>query len=201
MQPLSKTPVQTNSFEVGADDIFPQIDFHNLGIGDDGKAIDFPDLDYYRFDHGDKTAKLATVILSVQGPRANTPQNMRAVWLAGYFHDIGRSQPWNADDPHHARRSADILERVLKTLPDVRGDDLLCSTACKLVAHHSSRPETRDPLAMALWDADCFEAARFMPGTREGLVRLKERTALSNLCTDWAKSRDRLKTYMGFRGW
>ena len=78
MQPLAKAPMMQNSFEVEADQTFPQIDFTNLGLDDEGKPIEFPDLPYYGFDHGDKTAKLATVILSHQGPAAQqtrTPQS------------------------------------------------------------------------------------------------------------------------------
>lgn len=200
MQPLAKAPMMQNSFEVEADQTFPQIDFTNLGLDDEGKPIEFPDLPYYGFDHGDKTAKLATVILSHQGPQHSKPEHLRAVWVAGYFHDLGRTQPWTKPDPYHAARSASLLERVLKAT-DLWADGLLRDTACRLVANHSTRPETNDPLARALWDADCFEAARFEPGQREGLVKLKERTAKDVLCTDWARNHQRLKTYMEFRGW
>lgn len=199
MRPLHKAPVQTNSFEVSADDTFPQIDFLNLGSPE--RPVDFPDLEHYGFEHGDKTAKLATVILSHIGGKSAKPENMRAVWVAGYFHDIGREEDWHTPDPDHALRSANILEHILRSDPSLWGDALLRETACRLVANHSKRPESQNPLETALWDADCFEAARFAPGTREGLVRLKERTDLKNLCTAWAKDRARLKTYMEFRGW
>jgi len=199
MDPLYKPPVMTNSFEVSADDTFPQIDFTRLGTPE--RPVDFPELKYYGFEHGDKTAKLATVILSHLGEAANKPANLRAVWVAGYFHDIGREAHWQTHDLDHALRSANILEHILRSDPELWADKLLQETACRLVAHHSTRPETQNPLDMALWDADCFESVRFAPGTKEGLVKLKERTALQNLCTDWAKDRSRLHTYMEFRGW
>jgi len=62
MQPVNQPPMMKNSFEVGADDTFPQIDFSQLGKDENGNPIEFPDLEFYGFDHGDKTAKLACVI-------------------------------------------------------------------------------------------------------------------------------------------
>ena len=155
----NQMPMQQQSFEVGADETFPQIDFRNIGLHEDGKKIDFPEIEYYGFKHGDQTAKLGIVILSFQGKEANTPENLRAVWLAGYFHDMGRSEVWTKADPNHAARSVHITERILKAT-DLWADERLRDTVCRLIANHSTRPETADPLACALWDADCYESAR-----------------------------------------
>jgi hypothetical protein len=201
MQPLPGMPAQTNSYEINLEDNIPLFDFTDLGKFEDGTPIEFPDLPYYGIDHGQKTAQLASTLLSYLGPKTNDNTSHRILWTAGCFHDIGRTEPWNHSDPHHAQRSADILERILRGDSRYWHDDLLRAEACKLVANHSKRPEDGNPLAMALWDADCFEAARVEPGTPTGLKYLKSRTSFDVLTTEWAKDRARLKRWMDFRGW
>jgi hypothetical protein len=195
-----RAPSFSNQYEVGIDEQFPQFDATDLGYIA-GEKIEFPELAHYGFDHGDKTAKLALVILGECGGIEMGPSQQKALWTAALFHDIGRRAELGKPDPEHAQRGATIVEAILRGMPDLWHDEVLRNTACRLVANHSKRPETKDPLAMALWDADHFEAARFEPGTQNGLLYLKTMSRPETLCTDWARSRSRLKTYMEFRGW
>lgn len=201
MRPLNIVPPSIGR-EIAPDENFPIFDITDLGaFDDDGRMtpIAFPDfLEHYGFKHGDQTAKLALVILS-HHPQHNTLANQRAVWTAAIFHDIGRSRP--GPDPTHPERGERILEHILRNRPDLWADEHLRHEACRLVRFHSQRPESHDVVAQALWDADCYEASRFSPGTPEGLRILKERTALTNLCSEWSKNRDHLRRYMEHRGW
>lgn len=189
-----------NSREVSVDETFPQFDAQNLVVLH-GEIVTFPELPYYGFDHGDKTAKLALVILGEDAtPAENTARAQRAIWCAGLFHDLGRRAPLGTPDPDHAQRSATLAEAILRGHHDLWADEDLRETVCRLIAHHGTRP-AGDPLARALWDADHYEACRVAPGTREGLEYLKRQTQADTLCTAWARDKTHLQRYMQFRGW
>jgi hypothetical protein len=193
------------NIEHEADSEFPLFDFHHLGKDRDGEPIDFPDLEYFKHGHGKWVAHHAVVILGHEYPHLNNRENNRALWTAGLFHDIGRTEPWTKSDPTAAKRSADLLDIIIRTTSATAGEEKLRETACKLVYARDfrNRPSAfpDDPLLRCLCDADAYDASRFAPGTSEGLAVLKAATATAVLNTQWAKNKAHLRRYMAARGW
>lgn len=202
---------QAVGFDAQMDDQFPQFDYRSLGvprIGDTGvaqglgddKPIPWPAAPYDH-RHGEGVAKLALVIFSHSNAQAlDTYENRAALWVAGLFHDIGRQMHFGMPDPEHGMRSATLTERILKTSA-YWADTNLRERACRLIAHHSMPPSsaTDDPLKVALWDADCYDAARFRPGTADGLNVWKERRKL--VLSEFARNTDHMKRWARHRGW
>jgi len=176
--------------EIRHQDAFPPFDLERIA---------FPETEHYDLAHGQATAKMAKFILEGWGDEHNTVTNHRALWAAALFHDLGRREPWNREDPAHARHSAECFERVIRADPVLWHEEALRETAARLIANHDRAPEPGNPLAVALHDADALEAARICPGTPEGLVHFRARTA--GLLTPWVREPDKLRRYMESRGW
>jgi hypothetical protein len=72
-----------------------------------------------------------------------------------------------------------------------------------LIANHDLSAQTlpTDPRLQALWDADSYDAARFSPGTMEGLQIFRERTKADRLCTAWSKEANNKRAWLTHRGW
>jgi hypothetical protein len=189
-----------SDFDLHTADGLPSFDFTDLGLDVNGAVLEFQHTDnYYGLGHGDACAKLTQAILATLGPKLDNHLNRSALWVAGLFHDIGRTEPFGKEDPYHAARGADMVERILRGHHELHGDELLRSVSCRLIALHDRPPD--DPVAQVLWDADHWEACRYMPGTPDGLKVLKERTSPHVLYTDFAKERANLRRYMSWRGW
>lgn len=174
--------------------------------------IPWPEVEHYGAVHARETAELATQIyrrlpshmIKTDNPHLAKRED-EVIKYAAMYHDIGRTQPWRKEDPHHARRSAEIAEGLLKNEPNLDADPalreyLLAEVPRIITAHDLSAPELpTDPRAVALWDADSLEACRFAPGTRVCLELMKKR--YERLCSPWAKDRDLQSGWRKMRGW
>jgi len=204
---LQGLPDKNVDMHLEMDHTFPHFDYRCLGvstIGDtgiaQGKPIEFPADSMYGIEHGQNTAKLAVAFLSYSGPAIDTVDDRRALWTAALFHDIGRNEYLGVPDPDHGMRGALLVEKILRAHPKYWSDERLRERACRLVAHHSTRPSPEgDPVAIALWNADCYEACRYRVGTTDGLMYWKQRREL--LIGDRAKETAALRKYMQWRGW
>lgn len=165
----------------------------------------WPTVEHYGADHGKWTAQLAEHIASMV--LSLSARDADIVRLAGFYHDLGRSLPFGNDDPNHAQRSAELAERVLRGDPQwwSRGD--LIGEVCKLIAGHrlpplgrpQAVPRPTDHRAIALWDADCYEAARIAPKTETGMQIVRERYA--QVITKWAMMPNNKMAWRKTRGW
>jgi hypothetical protein len=209
--PDAMLPKYTQRLEMNMDDDFPQFDYRALGvprIGDTGvaqglgddKPIEFPAGDVYGINHGEQTAKLAIAILAREFPDANNYANRSALWTAALFHDVGRQEYFGVSDPYHGERGARLVERIVRH-SKYWADETMRERAARLVAHHSKPPSGPgdDPLAICLWDADCYEAARYRPGTSDGLAAFK--AARGRVVSGWARNAENAKVWMRHRGW
>lgn len=170
-------------------------------------------LPYYGHDHAKQTSQLAVFIfntLGKKGDRGNpfddvelTDRDRELVKNAAFLHDLGRSRPWQENDPGHGLESARLALEVFHDDPGNWGNQDLASDVCRLIMRHSLTADraavAKDPLLTALWDAECFEAARFEPNTTAGGGVL--RTRLKMVITPWAKTREAQNRWMKYRGW
>lgn len=163
----------------------------------DLRDIPFSPVEHYGYEHSQEMSTVAHYIAEGLGV---TGLDLQAVKIAGLFHDLGREQPWQRADPDHQRRSADMAVTFLKGQGETWAKAELIEQVAWLIANHSlAGPLPSDPRLQALWDADAYDAARFSPGTPEGMRIFRERTA--RLCTDWAKNPENKRTWLKHRGW
>jgi len=166
--------------------------------GFDLRNVAWPTVDHYGYQHGNETSQLAWHIargLDVGG------EDLEAVKIAALLHDIGREQPWQAADPYHGRRSAELAGKLLRGSDEFRSRHSIVEKVEELIGRHSLHTTQLpdDPRLRAMWDADSYESARFAPNTVEGLKLFQSRT--STLCTPWARERQNKKTWLHYRGW
>lgn len=138
----------------------------------DVQSVDFPLLLGYGYQHSKMTAMHASTMLFLDygGLYRSGSDEHKAVYLAGFFHDVGRRTLEH--DPEHAMRSAEVFERWAKQRSDVTA--AVRERAVRLIAHHSKRPENNDPLARALYDADLLEIVRHAPNTKASLLAIQK---------------------------
>lgn len=181
--------------QVGYEKVFNEAVANARTTDNDGGQIliniPWPEHPLFGSDHAKWTAKLAERILQSvfeqQGRGAPTEQELNIIRGAAMFHDLGRTlkadQDWQRPEPGHGVRSADIARSVM-LMDDVwRFRQNAHDQICKIIAAHSmpiiggrddgKRPT--DPFAIALWDAECLESARFDPNTEAGLRITRER--------------------------
>ncbi len=155
-------------------------------------------LEHYGYDHAKKTSELAVYIgqtLSL------SDQELKIIHAAAFFHDIGRSEPWQRLDSGHNERSVTITAKLLLNDPAKWPHKQERDDVCRLISLHtlaSIDPPT-DPRLQALWDADCFEGARFAPRTPEGVKILAAR--MGQVCTPWGHNIDNQRKWRETRGW
>lgn len=163
--------------------------------------VPWPEHPLYGADHAKWTAKLAERILysvfEQQGRGEPTEQELNVIRGAAMFHDLGRTlkadQDWQRPEPGHGVRSADIARSVMLMDDLWRYRQNAHDQICKIIAAHSmpmiggrddgKRPT--DPFAIALWDAECLESARFDPNTDTGLIITRER--FNQTVSAWAR--------------
>ena len=164
--------------------------------------VDWPTVPHYGYEHGRDASTLAMHIAKILG--VTRPLDLDALRLAGMMHDICRVAPWERwalgaeADPNPGRRSAEFVERYMQKRN--QPTELIERTVRLIIDHTLSAAELpRDPLLMALWDADALESARFAPGTSQGHNVWRART--SRLCVDWSKQKDTKAIWMRYGGW
>lgn len=128
----------------------------------------------YGFNHGREVSEVAQSIAASLGLVGDELLMARAV---GMFHDLGRRETaWYRPDPDHGRRGAERALHCLMEDPNweaLDGTGLL-SRGIRIIAQHRlDGPPPRDPIAIALHDADILESSRHAPGTREGNALLE----------------------------
>lgn len=161
--------------------------------GIDLSAIEWPTVPHYGFAHGKHTMELALHIVERHSMEPTfvpyfegiTPDDRRVLKAAALMHDLGRTRPWNVDDPYHAKRSAEMADEAMKKTRWWT-EAHLRERVCRLILEHSLDPKEkpRDPLLMALHDAECFEAARFQREGQDGMMRMVKRRV--QCLTSWA---------------
>lgn len=164
-----------------------------------GKELDLSDIPFstvpaYGWEHAQHTMLLAAYIAQMVG--VTKSYEMDAVKMAGLLHDLGREMPWQQPDPNHNIRSAD---KATAYLQKKFAPTSLIERVQVLIAQHDLRKEElpRDPLAMALWDADALEGWRLAPGTGEGMRVMQQR----RFCTAFANDDSIKRHYARSRGW
>jgi hypothetical protein len=158
-----------------------------------------PALKDYGFKHHSDVAKLTYRI----GQFLDLPETvLTPLKGAGMFHDLGRSVPWGSEDPGHRERSAVLAEAAMRQDPQFWGDRATREEVCWLIANHrlgaGVTPPT-DKRLIALWDAECFEQARFAVGTREGAQCMK--SGFERCLTAWAQLPEHQQTWRHEKGW
>lgn len=153
----------------------------------------------YGYQHCQETSMLAHHIGRIVGLDDKALKSIKA---AALLHDLGRTQPWQATDPGHGARSADLAVEFLRKQEATRLNKEFIDDVGWLIAHHDLSGEKPSDLRLqCLWDADSYEAARLAPGTPEGLKVFRARTSNDRLCTDWAKDTNNKKVWLAHRGW
>jgi hypothetical protein len=168
--------------------------------GLDLRDVTWSEVEHYGYQHGQEVSMLAHYV----GEFLGLPKNvLERVKLAGLLHDIGRENPWQVADPNHRLRSADLAVRFLRSQNEVWHQQDLIEEVGWLITNHdlSSKTLPTDPRLQALWDADSYDAARFAPGTSEGLKIFRERTRTERLCSSWAKEVANKRVWLNHRGW
>lgn len=163
--------------------------------------VPWPEHPLFGSDHAKWTAKLAERVLYAVFAERGLPEprehELHVIRGAAMFHDLGRSlkadDDWRRPEPGHGARSADIARSVLIADDFWRFRQNTHDQICKLIAAHSmpmiggrddgKRPT--DPFAVALWDAECLESARFDPNTESGLRITRER--FNQTLSAWAR--------------
>jgi HD superfamily phosphodiesterase len=143
--------------------------------GIDLSQITWPDVKHYDFEHGKHTMELALHI--AQDPLAIplSAEDLKVLKAAALLHDVGRTKPWTATDEHHAARGASLADDIMKKTAWWAQSELR-ERVCKTIHDHSLAKEPpNDPLLRALWDAECYEACRFMKEGQEGMVLMVKR--------------------------
>lgn len=105
-------------------------------------------------------AYLAVLIAKNEGIRDLSM--LRALWYAGVFHDVGRSNRYGAcDDPDHALRSAESAAWMLSRH---HVDREISELTTALIRDHTSDDEASlPPLSRIFKDADALDRYRFGP--------------------------------------
>lgn len=168
--------------------------------GLDLRDVTWSPVEHYGYPHGQEVSMLAHYVGTFLELDQKTLERIK---LAGLLHDLGRETPWHASDPNHKQRSADLAVRFLRSQNEVWHQQDLIDEVGWLIANHdlSSESLPTDHRLQALWDADSYEAARFSPGTSEGLKIWNTRAKPSRLCTAWAKQTKNRLTWLKHRGW
>lgn len=176
---------------------------HTIEAGNlfDLQDIPFSEVEYYGWDHAQQVSKLSALIAQVQFGMEGA--DLQAVTLAGLYHDLGRTTPWQQADPYHNKRSAELAVRYMTGAGKFQTDSALVEKVERLILLHdlSAAELPRDPMQQALWDADSYDAARIRPGSVDGLKLFKARTRPERLCTEWAKDPANKRTWLSHRGW
>lgn len=150
----------------------------------DGAGAELPE---YGFDHAKRTSQLAVHI----GLELNIPEaDLKILRTAAFLHDIGRKTSWRQADPYHAERSAALADDIMRRSSWWAAEERRRAVCQLILGHHvgvDHRPQ--GPLATALHDADCYEAARLAPGTKEGLEVMSARHKLC--ASTWAQDAEK----------
>lgn len=159
-----------------------------------------PALKDFGFKHHSDVAKLSYHIGSWLG----LPEPvLTAVKGAGMLHDLGRSVPWAPGaprDPGHHERSAHLADEVMRKDLVFWGARELRDEICWLISNSKlDGPAPTDKRLIALWDAECFEQARFAVNTREGAESM--RAGFERCVTPWAQLKEHQQTWRAEKGW
>lgn len=159
-----------------------------------------PALKDFGFKHHSDVSKLS---YHIGGWLALPETVLTAVKGAGMLHDLGRTTPWApgaSREPGHHERSAKLADEVMRRDPIFWGAREMREEVCWLVSNHKmDGPAPTDKRLIALWDAECFEQARFAVGTREGAESMK--AGFAKCITAWAQLHEHQTTWRGEKGW
>lgn len=154
--------------------------------------------DPYGYNHGLKCAELVDTIARSLGASEREVIIVRA---AALLHDLGRTETrqfW-APEPAHAARGAGLAREVLEKEDNWRADADARREVQRLVGQHQLErpPPAGDLLAVALWDADSLEAARF--DTSAASIRDLVRRRYSRLLSPFARQPAVQERYLASR--
>lgn len=169
----------------------------------DLRHVVWPSVPFYGHDHGKNTSELALhlaqVLKDADGTRIGE-HDLHVIKGVAYFHDLGRTKPWNQPDPDHHQRSAELAAKAMASDSENWVPQSAREEVCKVImAHTLDGPPPSDPRLVVLWDAECLEAARIMPNTAEGMQVMAER--YSRLLTPWARDPSIQRRWREHRGW
>ncbi len=162
----------------------------------DLEKITWPKTPHYGFDHAKQTSQLAVHIGQTLNLSAREIDVLKA---AATFHDFGRTKSWQEEEPGHAIESARLAHEYMHKSQSW-GDGDFINAVCRVIERHSLKGiPPSEPMLVALWDAECFEAARFAPDTEEGEQICHARFA--RVITPWAKLQEHQRRWKKYRGW
>lgn len=171
----------------------------------DTRHVVWPEVPYYGFDHGNQTSRLAVYIaerMQDAGEAKFRDNDIHLIKAVGFYHDLGRTRPWNLADDHHAR-SAQLAGAAMAGDAENWVPHHVRDEVCQVIQNsHSVGDEDTppsDPRLIALWDAECLEAARFEPNTLEGMQVIDRRFA--RILTPWARLAETKNRWKAHRGW
>lgn len=190
-------------------------------------------LRYFDFDRGSNTQRMAWTILSHMEPGVpdpnpervdengerllvvppesqrvvDTPFNQRALYLAAYFHHLGRTKPFDENDKGMQARSAAMAKAIFeyhrgeRRLEDGRSvewasQEGLEELVISLIENYH-KPTTL--LEEIMHDSVLFQDARYKPNTRSANERLAKNWR--KFVTTTGKSEGFQKQYMRLFGW
>ena len=169
----------------------------------DLRHVTWPTVDYYGHDHGKNTSELALHLAQVLKDDDGTriaEHDLHIIKAAAYFHDLGRTMPWNMPDTDHRARSAELAAKAMASDSENWVPQSAREGVCRLIMIHTlDGPPPSDPRLVVLWDAECLEAARIMPNTAEGWQHMESRYA--KLLTPWARDPSIQRRWRAHRGW
>ena len=158
----------------------------------------------FDYSHALETSQLCESIGAFLGL---TGDELWACRAAGMFHDLGRNievpagggdldrknggkvSLWTERAPNHARLSADLAEVALASDVNFTATHMT-ARVCRVIGQHNIHgPAPTDPIALALYDADLLEAARFgrFYGQDIGTFEKFLHGRYSRLATEWAR--------------
>ncbi len=202
-------PTKKVGFEVDVSKETPHIDFRELGTFE-GEKIEFPDVKYFGFEHGSNTQRMAWVLMSyadvdedgVKLPDEkcviDTAYNRRVMWMAAFFHDIGRTQEWFEVDRGANARSIVLTRCVFEQYPELKEEagGKFMTDVLELMFNYKFG---KDALSKCLREAERFEEARFAPNTKKALARLE--IAWGGMETFFGAAKGHQQQYQRSKGW
>jgi len=152
--------------------------------GIDIALVEWPTAPGYGYDHAKNTSQLA---VHIGGALNLKDAELKVLRTAAFLHDIGRRAPWTESDPSHAQRSAELADSIMRRSPWWSASALR-EQVCKLIVAHdlNNGRKPTDPLAIALHDAECFEACRRMHDGTAGadLMATRRKACISEWALD-----------------
>lgn len=175
--------------------------------GQDLTDVPFSDVKYYGSADAGALVKMAARI----GEELNlSGHDMEVLRAAALYANLGRTAEWFQPDPTRRARS------VERAMPLLKGTAIADDVRLVLSVHElppltrkgggwasedesKRHPRPTHPMYQALWDAECYEAARVDVGGVAGTLHYRER--YQQVLTPWAQIPEHKQRRRRYLGW